>query len=72
MAPDPRCAALAAAKLKKGLSYAQIASAVGATEDRVVAICTGSDKATEEEFKSLAQILGITDNVSHTGVHSTK
>ncbi|KAF8815559.1 hypothetical protein BYT27DRAFT_7128904 [Phlegmacium glaucopus] len=71
MAPDPRCAALAAAKAKKGLSYAQIANTIGSPEQRVIDVCTGNAKPTEAEFKSLANALGITDNVAHTGVHST-
>ncbi|KIM43754.1 hypothetical protein M413DRAFT_443662 [Hebeloma cylindrosporum] len=70
MAPDPKCAALAAAKAKKGLSYAQIASGIGSTEQRVIDVVTGQSKATDAEFNALAQVLGIT-NVPHTGVHST-
>ena len=36
MAPDPTCSALAAAKERKGWSYAQIASAIGRDEQHVI------------------------------------
>lgn len=36
MAPDPTCSALAAAKDRKGWSYAQIASAIGRDEQHVI------------------------------------
>ncbi|KAF9025230.1 hypothetical protein BDZ89DRAFT_86778 [Hymenopellis radicata] len=86
MAPNPQCAALAAAKdktgkssraastradsLPTGLSYAAIAEKIGDSEQRVVEICTGKARPTEAEFNKLAQALGIA-NVPHTGVHAT-
>lgn len=36
MAPNPTCSALAAAKDKKGLSYGQIAAALGENEQHVI------------------------------------
>lgn len=39
--------------------------------DFLFPVVTGKSKATEAEFKALAQVLGITDNVS-TVEHSTK
>ncbi|KDR79218.1 hypothetical protein GALMADRAFT_62971 [Galerina marginata CBS 339.88] len=71
MAPDPQCAALAAAKEKKGLSYAQIASGIGKSEQHVIDIVTGKTKPTEAEFNAIASVLGITSSVPHTGVHAT-
>ncbi|KAF9562084.1 hypothetical protein CPC08DRAFT_688188 [Agrocybe pediades] len=72
MAPSPQCAALAAAKEKKGMSYGQIASGMGVSEQRVIDIVTGKDHPTEAEFKKIAGVLGIADTVPHTGVHATK
>ncbi|KIY72286.1 hypothetical protein CYLTODRAFT_55878 [Cylindrobasidium torrendii FP15055 ss-10] len=71
MAPNPQCAALAAAKEKSGLSYAQIATKIGDTEDRVIAICTGSQKPTSSEFNNLAKALGITSEAPHDSAHAT-
>ncbi|KAF8915685.1 hypothetical protein CPB85DRAFT_1292826 [Mucidula mucida] len=70
MAPNPQCAALAAAKEKTGLSYSAIAEKIGDSEQRVIEICTGKARPTETEFNRLAQALGIS-NVPHTGVHAT-
>ncbi|KAJ3573499.1 hypothetical protein NP233_g2391 [Leucocoprinus birnbaumii] len=77
MAPDPKCTAVAGALSKSGLSYAQLAGRVGVSETRVTEsqflpyVCTGADKPTDAEFKSLAGALGLSD-VPHTGEHSTK
>ncbi|KAH9476144.1 hypothetical protein JR316_0011715 [Psilocybe cubensis] len=72
MAPNPQCAALAAAKEKKGYSYGQIASGIGASEQRVIDIVTGAAKPTEAEFNAIANVLGVSSSaVPHTGVHST-
>ncbi|PPQ80939.1 hypothetical protein CVT24_012871 [Panaeolus cyanescens] len=61
MAPsDPRCTAVAAAKAKSGLSYAQIASKIGKTEQEVTDICTGASRPNDADFKALADALGIT------------
>ncbi|KAL0958981.1 hypothetical protein HGRIS_014296 [Hohenbuehelia grisea] len=70
MAPNPQCSALAAAKDKKGLSYAQIANKIGQNEQHVIDVCTGKVTPTEAEFNALAQVLGI-QNVPHQGVHQT-
>jgi len=67
MAPNPQCAALAAAKDKAGLSYAQIAQRVGSTEQRIISICTGAAVPTETEFNAITQALGIKDKApKHT------
>ncbi|PPQ84393.1 hypothetical protein CVT25_012492 [Psilocybe cyanescens] len=72
MAPNPSCAALASAKEKKGYSYAQIASGIGASEQHVIDIVTGKKTPTEKEFNAIANVLGVASNaVPHTGVHST-
>ncbi|KAJ3487348.1 hypothetical protein NLI96_g3601 [Meripilus lineatus] len=71
MVADPKCTALAAAKARAGLSYGQIATQLGEPENRIVAICTGQAVPTDQEFNKLAQVLGIKDQPSHTGVHAT-
>ncbi|KAK7049859.1 Nuclear pore complex nucleoporin component [Paramarasmius palmivorus] len=71
MAPDPQCAALNAAKTKKGWSYAQIADKIGQTEKHVEDVCTGKVKPTQAEFNALAQTLGITDTPPKDNAHAT-
>ncbi|KAL5505084.1 hypothetical protein ACEPAF_6030 [Sanghuangporus sanghuang] len=71
MAPNPTCSALAAAKDKKGLSYAQIASALGEPEQHVIDVCTGKKRPTDAEFDALALVLDIKERPPHEGVHST-
>ncbi|KAK0216872.1 hypothetical protein IW262DRAFT_153328 [Armillaria fumosa] len=72
MAPNPQCAALAAAKEKKGVSYAAIASQIGDSEQRVIDICTGKAKPTSTEFNAIAQVLGISSSSApHDGAHAT-
>ncbi|KLO07562.1 hypothetical protein SCHPADRAFT_909362 [Schizopora paradoxa] len=68
---DPRCSALANAMKNKGMSYGQLATKLGTTEQHVSDICTGSTRPTDDEFNQLSGALGIS-NVPHTGVHSTK
>ncbi|KAF8960724.1 hypothetical protein BDZ97DRAFT_1832556 [Flammula alnicola] len=63
MAPNAQCAALAAAKEKKGLSWGQIAGALGQSEQHVIDIVTGQSKPTEAEFNAIAKVLGITSSV---------
>ncbi|KAF5309871.1 hypothetical protein D9619_010365 [Psilocybe cf. subviscida] len=70
MAPDPKCAALAAAMQKKGMTYSSLAAAIGKPEQHVVDVLTGSARPTEAEFNALANALGVTQ-VPHTGVHAT-
>ncbi|PCH38938.1 hypothetical protein WOLCODRAFT_167714 [Wolfiporia cocos MD-104 SS10] len=70
MAPNPQCSALAAAKDKKGLSYSQIASQIGISEQRVVDICTGAAVATTGEFNSLATVLDIKTPPPHDSAHA--
>jgi len=70
MGIDPKCSAIATAMQKKGLSYAQLASAIGSNEQHVADICSGAVAPTDGEFKALASALGMTD-VPHTGVHRT-
>ncbi|RDX54485.1 hypothetical protein K466DRAFT_646226 [Polyporus arcularius HHB13444] len=72
MAPNPQCAALAAAKEKKGLSYSQIAEKIGKPESHVVDICTGKSTPTTEEFNALARVLDITSPPPHDAAHVTK
>ncbi|KAJ6500697.1 hypothetical protein C8R45DRAFT_978663 [Mycena sanguinolenta] len=73
MAPNPQCAALAAAKQKKGLSYAEIATEIGASEQHVINICTGAQTPTTTEFNALAKTLGVsTSSAPHDAAHSTK
>ncbi|EIM83730.1 uncharacterized protein STEHIDRAFT_132886 [Stereum hirsutum FP-91666 SS1] len=72
MAPSPQCSALAAAKERKGLSYGQIASQLGTSEQHVVDICTGSKAATSDEFNALAQVLDIKAAPPHDSAHVTK
>jgi len=71
MAPNPQCAALAAAKDKKGLSYAEIAGKLGISEQRVVDICTGAAVPTTGEFNSLANVLDITSPAPRDSAHVT-
>ncbi|PAV18015.1 hypothetical protein PNOK_0650100 [Pyrrhoderma noxium] len=71
MAPAPVCTALAAAKERKGLSYSEIASALGRDEQHVIDVCTGKSKPTDSEFSALARVLDITSQPAHEGVHST-
>ncbi|TFK67206.1 hypothetical protein BDN72DRAFT_843377 [Pluteus cervinus] len=63
MAADPQCSAVAAAKARSGLSYAQIAEKVGTTEQHVVDICTGTTKPTAQEYSALAKALNITEEL---------
>ncbi|KAI9063661.1 hypothetical protein FKP32DRAFT_1676350 [Trametes sanguinea] len=72
MAPNPQCAALAAAKEKKGMSYAQIAQQIGKPEQHVIDICTGAATPTTDEFNALARVLGITSAPPHDAAHVTK
>ncbi|OJT07081.1 hypothetical protein TRAPUB_2113 [Trametes pubescens] len=72
MAPNPQCAALAAAKEKKGLSYAQIAQKIGQPEQHVIDVCTGAATPTTAEFNALASALGITSAPPHDAAHTTK
>ncbi|KAK7035905.1 hypothetical protein R3P38DRAFT_3183716 [Favolaschia claudopus] len=72
MAPNPQCAALAAAKDRTGMSYAQIAGKLGKTEQHVIDICTGSSRPTTDEFNALAKVLGIQDSPPHDSAHATK
>ncbi|KAI0659176.1 hypothetical protein C8Q70DRAFT_1054453 [Cubamyces menziesii] len=72
MAPNPQCAALAAAMNKQGLSYAQVAQRIGKSEQHVIDICTGASTPTADEFNALARALGITSPPPHDAAHSTK
>ncbi|TBU45437.1 hypothetical protein BD309DRAFT_956168 [Dichomitus squalens] len=72
MAPNPQCAALAAAKERKGLSYAQIAAQIGKSEQHVIDVCTGATQPTQAEFDALARVLGITSAPPHDSAHATK
>ncbi|KAI0746753.1 hypothetical protein C8Q80DRAFT_1271596 [Daedaleopsis nitida] len=72
MAPNPQCAALAAAKDKKGLSYTEIAQKIGKPEQHVVDVCTGKVTATTDEFNALARALDITSPPPHDAAHATK
>jgi len=69
MAPSPQCAALAAAIQRKGVTYGQIASQIGSSEQRVIAVVTGTAQPTRTEFDSLARVLGITDQVPMSPAH---
>ncbi|KAK2467635.1 hypothetical protein APHAL10511_000490 [Amanita phalloides] len=70
MAPNPLCAALAAAKEKSGLSYKAIADKIGSTEDHVIAICTGTKKPSQAEFQELAKALNITSPLPGDKAHT--
>ncbi|KAF8728522.1 hypothetical protein AX14_006542 [Amanita brunnescens Koide BX004] len=70
MAPHPQCAAVAAAQTKTGLSYAQIASKIGSTEEHVTDICTGKQKPTQSEFEALAVVLEIKSPLPHDSAHA--
>ncbi|OBZ78381.1 hypothetical protein A0H81_01980 [Grifola frondosa] len=70
--PNPQCSALAAAKEKKGMSYADIASKLGKSEQHVIDVCTGAATPTQDEFNALAAVLGITSAAPHNSAHSTK
>ncbi|KAF9813466.1 hypothetical protein IEO21_05573 [Rhodonia placenta] len=69
MAASPQCSALAAAKDKKGLSYAQIASQLGLSEQRVIDICTGAAVPSTGEFNSLASVLDIKSPAPQDAAH---
>ncbi|KAL9709605.1 hypothetical protein Ac2012v2_007344 [Leucoagaricus gongylophorus] len=71
MAPDPKCSAVNNALMRSGLTYTALANKVGVSEQRVINICTGNDKPTDQEFKALAAALNLSD-VAHTGSHATK
>ncbi|KAF9061123.1 hypothetical protein BDP27DRAFT_1338607 [Rhodocollybia butyracea] len=70
MAPDPQCAALNAAKARTGMSYGQIASQIGQSEQHVIDICTGKSKPTTSEFNALARVLNITSALPSDGNHA--
>jgi len=72
MAPNPQCVALANAKEKKGLSYSQIASQIGQSEQHVIDVCTGKVTPTKDEFNALARVLDITDSAPRDSSHATK
>jgi len=72
MAPNPQCVALANAKDKKGLTYAQIAQLVGQSEQHVIDVCTGKVTPTKSEFDALAKALDIKDTPPHDSAHVTK
>ncbi|ETW75203.1 hypothetical protein HETIRDRAFT_412431 [Heterobasidion irregulare TC 32-1] len=72
MAPNPQCAALAAAKERKGYSYGQIAQQLGLPEQHIVALCTGTATPTANEFNALARVLDITSPPPHDAAHATK
>ncbi|TCD68140.1 hypothetical protein EIP91_011506 [Steccherinum ochraceum] len=72
MAPNPQCAALAAAKERKGWSYGQIATAIGQSEQHVIDICTGKSTPTTSEFNALAKVLDITSPPPADAAHATK
>ncbi|KAF7419303.1 hypothetical protein PC9H_001890 [Pleurotus ostreatus] len=72
MAPNPQCAALAAAKEKKGYSYGEIASKLGKPEQHVIDVCTGKVTPTSAEFDALARVLDITASAPHDAAHATK
>ncbi|KAH7926577.1 hypothetical protein BV22DRAFT_1008710 [Leucogyrophana mollusca] len=59
MAPSPQCSAIASAMGRKNISYGQLASQIGAPEQRVVDICTGKVTPTSGEFSSISRVLGI-------------
>jgi len=72
MAPNPQCAALAAAKDKSRMSYADIAGKIGKSEQHVIDICTGTQRPTADEFNALAKALGIQSQAPATSAHATK
>ncbi|KAJ7491122.1 hypothetical protein FB451DRAFT_1389857 [Mycena latifolia] len=72
MAPNPQCSALAAAKNKSGMSYGDIASRIGRSEQEVINICTGAQKPTAAEFNALATALGIQSSAPAISAHATK
>ncbi|KAI0821530.1 hypothetical protein BC629DRAFT_1587781 [Irpex lacteus] len=72
MAPNPQCAALAAAKERKGLSYGDIASKLGKSEQHVIDVCTGAATPTTDEFNALARVLDIKESPPHDAAHVTK
>ncbi|GJE92422.1 hypothetical protein PsYK624_085760 [Phanerochaete sordida] len=72
MAPNPQCAAVAAAKEKSGLSYADIAGKIGQSEQHVIDVCTGKTTPTKDEFDALARALNITAPPPHDAAHATK
>jgi len=71
MAPNPQCAALAAAKERTGLSYSQIAGKIQSTEQRIIDICTGTVVPTQAEFQAITEVLGIQDAAPNDGAHKT-
>lgn len=72
MAPNPQCVALANAKEKKGLSYADIAAKIGKDEQHVIDVCTGKVTPTAAEFNALAVALDIKETPPHDSAHSTQ
>ncbi|KAI0343766.1 hypothetical protein BDW22DRAFT_1428308 [Trametopsis cervina] len=72
MAPNPQCAALAAAKERKGMSYTDIATKIGQSEQHVIDLCTGNSTPTTAEFNALASVLDIKETPPHDAAHVTK
>jgi len=72
MAPNPQCSALAAAKTRSNMSYADIANKIGQSEQHVIDICTGTQKPTTNEFNALATALGIQSQAPAIAAHATK
>ncbi|KAJ6606311.1 hypothetical protein DFH09DRAFT_1299577 [Mycena vulgaris] len=72
MAPNPQCTALATAKDRSGMSYSDIGSKIGKSEQEVINICTGAQKPTTDEFNALARALGIQSSAPPISAHATK
>ncbi|KAI0049378.1 hypothetical protein FA95DRAFT_1557037 [Auriscalpium vulgare] len=72
MAPSPQCSALNAAISRKGISYKDLATQMGTSEQHIIDVCTGSVTATSGEFNNLAKVLGISDVPPHSPSHLTK
>ncbi|KIK98621.1 hypothetical protein PAXRUDRAFT_823664 [Paxillus rubicundulus Ve08.2h10] len=72
MAQSHQCAAVAGAMQRKGLSYAQIATQIGSTEQRVQQLCKGEVHPSQAEFNGLAQVLGLTNAPSDAAHRSVQ
>ncbi|KAF8132531.1 hypothetical protein EV363DRAFT_1398135 [Boletus edulis] len=60
-----QCTAITNAMSSKGYDTARLAKQTGLTTDRIDAILSGSSKPSQQEFKSIGSVLGISSDASH-------
>ncbi|KAF8548734.1 hypothetical protein OG21DRAFT_1500853 [Imleria badia] len=60
-----QCSAITNALTAKGYDNAKLASEAGLSKQRVDEILAGSPKPTQQEFSSIARVLGLNPNTPH-------